>query len=99
LNAGVWFRRDRLFIVAPDSRAKHACRQAEIPLSALYKPADLVDATVPLRCRSGRVRGIAREVSASNGFRLVCYCNDCQTFALPGEAGRARRSRGTHLGR
>jgi len=27
----------RLFIVAPDSQAKHACRQAEIPPSALFK--------------------------------------------------------------
>jgi len=33
----VWFRRARFFIVAPDSQAKHACRQAEIPLNALFK--------------------------------------------------------------
>jgi hypothetical protein len=37
LNAGVWFRRARFFIVAPDSQAKHAYRQAEIPLNALFK--------------------------------------------------------------
>ena len=37
LKAGVWFRRARFFIFAPDSQAKHACRQAEIPLSALFK--------------------------------------------------------------
>jgi hypothetical protein len=37
LKAGVWFRRARLFIFAPDSQAKHACRQAEIPLIALFK--------------------------------------------------------------
>jgi hypothetical protein len=36
---------------------------------------------VPLRCRCGRVRGVAREVSPSAGFRFVCYCTDCQTFA------------------
>jgi len=36
---------------------------------------------LPLRCRCGHVRGIAREVSRSNGFRLVCYCKDCQAFA------------------
>jgi hypothetical protein len=37
LKAGVWFRRARFFIFAPDSQAKHACRQAEIPLSVLFK--------------------------------------------------------------
>jgi hypothetical protein len=37
LKAGVWFRRGRLFIVSPDSRAYRARRQAEIPLSVLFK--------------------------------------------------------------
>jgi hypothetical protein len=36
---------------------------------------------LPLRCQCGHVRGIAREVSPSNGFHLVCYCKDCQAFA------------------
>jgi hypothetical protein len=36
---------------------------------------------VPLRCRCGNVRGIAREVAPSAGFRLVCYGKDCQAFA------------------
>lgn len=36
---------------------------------------------VPLRCRCNHVRGVAREVSASTGFRFVCYCKDCQAFA------------------
>jgi hypothetical protein len=27
------------------------------------------------------VRGVARELSPSAGFRLVCYCKDCQAFA------------------
>jgi len=27
------------------------------------------------------VRGVAREVSSSAGFRFVCYCKDCQAFA------------------
>jgi hypothetical protein len=36
---------------------------------------------LPLRCRCRRVRGVAREVSPSTGFRFVCYCNDCQAFA------------------
>jgi hypothetical protein len=36
---------------------------------------------LPLRCRCGHVRGVARDVSPSAGFRLVCYCKDCQAFA------------------
>jgi hypothetical protein len=36
---------------------------------------------LPLRCRCGHVRGMAREVSPSAGFRFVCYCEDCQAFA------------------
>ncbi len=36
---------------------------------------------VPLRCRCGRVRGSAIDVSPSSGFRFVCYCKDCQAFA------------------
>ena len=36
---------------------------------------------LPLRCRCGRVRGVATEVSPSSGFRFVCYCKDCQAFA------------------
>jgi hypothetical protein len=27
------------------------------------------------------MRGVAREVSPSAGFRIVCYCKDCQAFA------------------
>jgi hypothetical protein len=34
-----------------------------------------------LRCRCGRVRGVARMVAPSAGFRFVCYCRDCQAFA------------------
>ncbi len=37
---------------------------------------------VPLRCRCGRMRGVASHVSPSTGFRFVCYCKDCQAFAL-----------------
>jgi Family of unknown function (DUF6151) len=36
---------------------------------------------VPLRCRCGRVCGIANDVAPSVGFRLICYCKDCQAFA------------------
>jgi hypothetical protein len=41
-----------------------------------HLPVDL-----PLRCRCGRVRGVAREVAPHTGFRFVCYCTDCQAFA------------------
>src|SRR5947209_18012667 len=37
LKAGVWFRRARLLMVSPDSRAHRARRQAETPLSALCR--------------------------------------------------------------
>ena len=36
---------------------------------------------VPLGCRCGHMRGVASDVSPSNGFRFVCYCKDCQDFA------------------
>jgi hypothetical protein len=36
---------------------------------------------LPLRCKCGRVRGVAIDVSPSTGFRFVCYGGDCQAFA------------------
>ncbi len=45
-------------------------------LDVASSPLDL-----PLRCRCGHVRGVAREVSPSSGLRFVCYCDDCQAFA------------------
>lgn len=36
---------------------------------------------LPLRCKCGRVRGIASGVSPSSGLRFVCYCKDCQAIA------------------
>ena len=38
-------------------------------------------ADIPLRCRCGHVRGVASDVSPSSGLHLICYCEDCQTFA------------------
>jgi hypothetical protein len=35
----------------------------------------------PLRCQCGHVRGVARDVAPSAGFRFVCYCEDCQALA------------------
>jgi len=48
-------------------------------MSALLPSCSLVD--LPLRCRCGRMRGVASDVSSSTGFRVVCYCKDCQAFA------------------
>jgi hypothetical protein len=39
-------------------------------------PADL-----PIRCSCGALRGVARGVSGACGNRVVCYCDDCQSFA------------------
>jgi hypothetical protein len=36
---------------------------------------------VPLRCRCGKVRGVALGLSPDSGSRVVCYCGDCQAFA------------------
>jgi hypothetical protein len=46
------------------------------PIPAERGPLDL-----PLRCRCGHVRGVARRVSPSTGLCFVCYCEDCQAFA------------------
>ncbi len=35
---------------------------------------------IPLRCRCGKLRGVAREVSGDGGNRVVCHCDDCQTW-------------------
>jgi hypothetical protein len=40
-----------------------------------------VSPDLPLRCRCGHLRGVARQVAPSSGFRFVCYCKDCQAFA------------------
>src|SRR4051812_13391010 len=37
LKLGVWFRRARLLMVSPDSRAHRARRQAETPLNVLCR--------------------------------------------------------------
>jgi len=36
---------------------------------------------VPIRCRCGNLRGVARALSPTTGNRVVCYCDDCQSFA------------------
>jgi hypothetical protein len=39
-------------------------------------PADL-----PLRCACGALRGVLRAIEPAKVNRVVCYCDDCQTFA------------------
>jgi len=36
---------------------------------------------LPIECRCGALRGTLRDISPRRGNRLVCYCNDCQSFA------------------
>jgi hypothetical protein len=36
---------------------------------------------IPVRCKCGAVRGVAREVSPKTVNRAVCYCHDCRAFA------------------
>jgi hypothetical protein len=36
---------------------------------------------VDLQCRCGTMRGVADDVRAEGGNRIVCYCDDCQAFA------------------
>lgn len=38
-------------------------------------------ATLPLKCRCGKIRGLVDPASPSVGRRVVCMCVDCQTFA------------------
>ena len=43
--------------------------------------ASFVDVDIPLKCRCGSVRGVAKQIVPSQGNRLVCMCDDCQAFA------------------
>jgi hypothetical protein len=36
---------------------------------------------LPLRCRCGAVRGVARDALPSKTNHCFCYCDDCQAFA------------------
>lgn len=36
---------------------------------------------IPLRCSCGAVRGTALNVDPTRGNRLVCHCDDCQSYA------------------
>lgn len=36
---------------------------------------------VKLKCRCGKIEGIAKNVKPKAGIRVVCYCNSCQNYA------------------
>jgi hypothetical protein len=36
---------------------------------------------LPLRCRCGAIRGVARDVAPGKVNHCFCYCDDCQAFA------------------
>ncbi len=40
-----------------------------------------VTTDLSIQCRCGALRGVARGVSSRAGYRVVCYCDDCQSFA------------------
>jgi hypothetical protein len=53
---------------------------------------------LPLRCRCGHMRGVARKVSSSTGLRFTCYCKDCQAFArFLGQADMLDAAGGTDI--
>jgi len=41
----------------------------------------IMSSDIALICGCGQVRGLARQVAPATGFRFVCYCTDCQSFA------------------
>lgn len=46
-----------------------------------FRSTECMPLDILLRCRCGRMRGVASGVSPSTGFRFICYCEDCQAFA------------------
>ena len=40
-----------------------------------------MDVDISLQCPCGGFRGVVRGLSPRAGFRVVCYCDDCQAFA------------------
>src|SRR5688500_3544468 len=52
-------------------------------------PSDLL-----LSCQCGSVRGLLRGVSPAHVSAMVCYCDDCQTFAHAIERGDVLDERG-----
>ncbi|RYZ56948.1 MAG: hypothetical protein EOP07_11260 [Proteobacteria bacterium] len=36
---------------------------------------------IPIQCDCGKLRGTALDVDTSSGNRMICLCDDCQTYA------------------
>ena len=54
---------------------------ADAPPTQPFHSTECTPLDILLRCRCGRMRGVASGVSPSTGFRFICYCEDCQAFA------------------
>jgi hypothetical protein len=67
LKAGVWFRRARLLIVSPDSRADLARRQAE---NSTYRPVQIPEASSNLCTRHRRSACMSPPEASSIAFRV-----------------------------
>jgi hypothetical protein len=37
---------------------------------------------IPVRCRCGAVRGFLADIQPKDGKRAICYCDDCQIYAM-----------------
>jgi hypothetical protein len=55
--------------------------RAPAPIAQPFPSVATKTSDMPLRCKCGHVRGVARNISRSAGLRFVCYCKDCQAFA------------------
>lgn len=38
-------------------------------------------ATIPIRCKCERVKGVVTELAPDTANRCICYCHDCRAFA------------------
>jgi hypothetical protein len=55
--------------------------------------------SLPLKCKCGKMKGVAKNISPSTGNHIVCMCIDCQTFAhyLKKEDEVLDQNGGTHI--
>src|ERR1700682_5693106 len=86
LKAGVWFRRARLLIDSPDSRAHLARRQAETPLIALFRfPEPALSYTSVLLSGVGAFVGLW--ITATTPVTLRDRCQGSDFASLSGNTG------------
>lgn len=62
---------------APETRALGSTSTRRFAVSGMKR----IPSEVQLGCRCGNVRGVASKISPYTGFRVLCYCKDCQAFA------------------